>query len=307
MNRRPRASRQRRVVAVIPARGGSRGVPGKNVAIVGGYPLVVRAVRAALAARHVDQVVVSTDDENIASLARDAGADVVDRPPELAGDLVTSESALLHAIEEVELRFLLPVDVVVLVQCTSPFITAADIDAVAEPVVHGGGDCALTVSVTHGFLWRADGRGVNHDPGWRARRQDRPDDLLETGAAYAMTVDGLRTHRHRFFGRIVPVRVDPARTLEIDDLHDLDRARRLCALLDDAAHLHPLGSDIDTVALDFDGTQAVDGTQTDNRVLIDQDGRDPVSLHRGDAEPVAALPRAGSHIVRLAGRGGRRT
>ena len=86
-----------RVVAVIPARGGSKGLPGKNLARVGGVPLVARAIASALPC--VDKVVVSTDDPLIARVAQDAGAVVVWRPAELADDATTSEAALLHALE----------------------------------------------------------------------------------------------------------------------------------------------------------------------------------------------------------------
>src|SRR4051794_33637662 len=89
-----------RTVAVVPARGGSRGVLGKNLRPVGGVPLVARAVRACLRAERVDLVVVSTDDAAIAALARAEGASVVHRPAALAGDTATSESALLHALDE---------------------------------------------------------------------------------------------------------------------------------------------------------------------------------------------------------------
>ena len=86
------------MVAVIPARGGSKGVPGKNLRRVGGVSLVARAVHAARAADSITQVYVSTDDARIAAEARAAGGDVIDRPAELAGDTATSESALLHAL-----------------------------------------------------------------------------------------------------------------------------------------------------------------------------------------------------------------
>ncbi len=255
----------------------------------------------------MDEVVVSTDDDAIAAAARALGAGVVRRPVELAGDLASSESAVLHAVHEVEIRGRGAVDVAVLVQCTSPFVTAADIDGVAEAVLNGA-DSALTASPTHGFLWRQEtdqcsdsGRagsvGVNHDPSTRPRRQDRPQDRLETGAAYAMTVDGLRRHGHRFFGRIELVAADGARTLEIDEPADLARARLLAPLLDppsEAGGTHrPASVDVDAVVLDFDGTQ------TDDRVVIDQDGRETVTVHRGDGLGVAALRRAGIGVLIL--------
>jgi YrbI family 3-deoxy-D-manno-octulosonate 8-phosphate phosphatase len=305
----------RRVLAVIPARGGSKGVPAKNLAPVGGVPLVARAVRECLAARLVTDVVVSTDDQAIAATAREAGAEVVLRPAAIAGDTATSEAAVLHAMDAHEALHGACVDVVLLVQCTSPFITREDIDGVAGAVAGNGADTAVTVAPFHGFIWRdhedaadeaaagtvaeADaavggGYGVNHDKSFRPRRQDRPQDLLETGAAYAMDAAGFRKHGHRFFGRTELVRTDPARVLEIDDPHDLARARALAPLFDaDRPGALPTREDIDAVVLDFDGTQ------TDDRVLIDSDGREFVSVHRGDGLGIAALRRSGLTMLIL--------
>lgn len=280
-------ARAPRVLAVIPARGGSKGVPAKNLEAVGGVPLVARAVRACLGARQVTDVAVSTDDERIATAAREAGADVVLRPAEIAGDTATSEAAVLHALDAYP-----GTDVVLLVQCTSPFLTSEEIDGVAAAVAGGGADTALTVAPTHGFIWREEQRadadgggtdtaGVNHDKAFRPRRQDRPQDYLETGAAYAMNAGGFRAARHRFFGETALVRTDPARVLEIDDPHDLARARALAPLLD--VRTLPGRDDVDAVVLDFDGTQ------TDDRVLIDSDGHEIVAVHRGDGLGIAAL------------------
>ncbi|MFJ8546542.1 cytidylyltransferase domain-containing protein [Streptomyces sp. NPDC093586] len=299
----PRAGRDasvRRVLAVIPARGGSKGVPAKNLAPVGGVPLVTRAVRECRATRLVTDVVVSTDDRAIAAAAREAGAEVVLRPAAIAGDTATSEAAVLHAMDTHEALHGAAVDVVLLVQCTSPFLVREDVDAVAAAVAEDGADTAVTVAPFHGFVWRDGegegdgGHGVNHDKAYRPRRQDRPQDLLETGAAYAMDAAGFREHGHRFFGRTELVRTDPARVLEIDDPHDLARARALAPLLDGARpSALPTAEDIDAVVLDFDGTQ------TDDRVLIDSDGREFVSVHRGDGLGIAALRRSGLRMLIL--------
>jgi YrbI family 3-deoxy-D-manno-octulosonate 8-phosphate phosphatase len=315
----------RRVLAVIPARGGSKGVPAKNLAPVGGIPLVARAVRECRATRLVTDVVVSTDDQAIAAAAREAGAEVVLRPAAIAGDTATSEAAVLHAMDAHEALHGAAVDAVLLVQCTSPFIVREDIDGVAGAVVENGADTAVTVAPFHGFIWRdaedevaagtvaeADaavggGYGVNHDKSFRPRRQDRPQDLLETGAAYAMDAAGFRKHQHRFFGRTELVRTDPARVLEIDDPHDLARARALAPLFDadlpqalDFARAGgtpiaslPTADDVDAVVLDFDGTQ------TDDRVLIDADGKEFVSVHRGDGLGIAALRKSGLKMLIL--------
>ncbi|CAM5429827.1 cytidylyltransferase domain-containing protein [Streptomyces abikoensis] len=293
------------VLAVIPARGGSKGVPAKNLAPIGGVPLVARAVRECRAARLVTDVVVSTDDPGIAATARAAGAVVVQRPAAIAGDTATSEAAVLHAMDAYEAMHGTAVGTVLLVQCTSPFLTSSDVDGVAEAVVEGGADSALTAAPFHGFVWREEtdtkgtdtnrtAHGVNHDKSRRPRRQDRPQDLLETGAAYAMRADGFRAARHRFFGRTELVRTEAARVLEVDDPHDLARARALAPLLDGPGTATlPGRADVDAVVMDFDGTQ------TDDRVLIDADGRELVAVHRGDGLGVAALRRAGLALLIL--------
>ncbi|WP_432096071.1 cytidylyltransferase domain-containing protein [Streptomyces sp. bgisy100] len=295
------------VLAVIPARGGSKGVPAKNLAAVGGVPLVVRAVRECLASRIVTDVVVSTDDAGIAAAARGAGADVVQRPAVIAGDTATSEAAVLHAMDAHEALHGRAVGTVLLVQCTSPFLAREDIDGVAAAVAEDGADSALTVAAFHGFVWRegdgtagpadaadGDAAGVNHDKSYRPRRQDRPQDLLETGAAYAMDATGFREAGHRFFGRTSLVRTDPARVLEVDDPHDLARARALAPLMDaPRPGALPTRDDIDAVVLDFDGTQ------TDDRVLVDSDGREMVAVHRGDGLGIAALRRSGLGLLIL--------
>ncbi|BBA99678.1 putative transferase [Actinacidiphila reveromycinica] len=317
-----------RVLAVIPARGGSKGVPGKNVATVGGVPLVARAVRACAAARRIGVTVVSTDDPAIAEVARSAGAEVVLRPAAIAGDTATSEAAVLHAMDAYEAMSGAAADVVLLVQCTSPFVTGGELDGVVEAITVGGADTAHTVAPFHGFVWRAGGPhgadeeagargeagaggtqgaggahgagadfrgsgvGVNHDKSTRPRRQDRPQDLLETGAAYGFRADGFRAARHRFFGRTSLVWTDPARVLEIDEPADLERARALAPLLDAGAGT-PRRDDVDAVVLDFDGTQ------TDDRVLIDSDGHETVAVHRGDGLGIAALRRAGVPVLIL--------
>ncbi|WP_328438874.1 N-acylneuraminate cytidylyltransferase [Streptomyces sp. NBC_00444] len=296
-----RGASVRRVLAVIPARGGSKGVPAKNLAPVGGVPLVARAVRECRAARLVTDVVVSTDDQAIAAAARQAGAEVVLRPAAIAGDTATSEAAVLHAMDAHEALHGSSVDVVMLVQCTSPFLAREDVDGVAAAILDNGADTAVTVAAFHGFIWRdgdegaeGGGHGVNHDKSFRPRRQDRPQDFLETGAAYAMDAAGFRKHQHRFFGRTELVRTDPARVLEIDDHHELARARALAPLFDaDRPGALPTAADIDAVVLDFDGTQ------TDDRVLIDSDGKEFVSVHRGDGLGIAALRKSGLKMLIL--------
>ncbi|MDR6906813.1 N-acylneuraminate cytidylyltransferase [Agromyces sp. 3263] len=287
--------------AVIPARGGSQGLPGKNVARVGGIPLVARAVMAALAAARIARVVVTTDDDAIAEAARVAGAEVVMRPASLAGPTASSESAVLHALEQLD-----AVDpVTIFIQATSPFIDPADLDAAVDQVVRGHRDAVFSAAPTHVFLWREDAAagavGVNHDAAQRPRRQDREPEFAETGAFYVFRTEGFRAAGHRFFGRVGVQPVHPDHAIEIDDAADLDRARALAPHVDAAlaeagrgiaGPRHP-HVDVDALVTDFDGVH------TDDTVMVDQLGRETVRVSRSDGHGVARLRAAGVPVLIL--------
>ena len=222
------------VLAVIPARGGSKGVPGKNLRTVGGRSLVARAVGAARAAASVDRVVVSTDDPAIAREAEASGAVVVVRPAELATDEAASESALLHALEVAGDG----VDVLVFVQATSPFVDPDDLDAAVARVRSGEADVVFAAIATPVFLWAPSDEpsggwaGVNHDAAHRPRRQELPPQVAETGAFYVLDAAGFRAARHRFFGRVEPAVIDERLALEIDTEQQLRLADALAGTIE---------------------------------------------------------------------------
>ena len=277
------------MVAVIPARGGSKGVPGKNLRRVGGVSLVARAVHSALAAASITQVYVSTDDPRTAAEARAAGADVIDRPAELAGDTATSESALLHALGVLDADDR-PVDVLVFLQCTSPFVSATDLDAAVGLVLADEADSVFSAVDNHAFLWRPDGDrvvGVNHDPGHRQRRQDRAPEYRETGAFYVFRADRFAAVGHRFFDRTAVVAVPELTALEIDTEADLAVACALAPIVD------PRSAPVDAAAVATD----FDGVHTDDRVIVDQHAVEAVRVSRGDGLGVALLREAGIPFV----------
>ena len=283
----------REVVAVIPARGGSKGVPRKNLRRVGGIPLIVRAIETAHAARGIDRVVVSTDDAEIAGLARAHGAEVVARPAAIAGDAATSESAIDHALDALALRSVDP-SVIVFIQATSPFIDPADIDDAIARVHAGTADVVFSAVPSWGFLWRPDGEdggatGVNHDPAHRPRRQDREPEYLETGAFYVLDAAGYARARHRFFGTVAAGIVAESSAIEIDTEEQLLLASALATVIDPATPL----IDVDAVVTDFDGVH------TDDRVLISEDGTEYVTVNRSDGMGVAQLVRAGIPVLIL--------
>ena len=266
---------------MIPARGGSKGVPGKNLKKVGGISLVARAVAAALAAESVDEVYVSTDDPAIAAAARAAGAAVIDRPQELSGDGASSEAALLHALDRLPS---IP-EIVVFLQATSPFIDPADLDAAVARVRDGESDVVLSAKKTHAFLWRlteSGAVGINHDASVRLRRQDVAPQFQETGAFYVMRAAGFRAAGFRFFGRVGVAVVDDLTAIDIDSADDLELATRIAPMLTPRGVI-----EVDAVVTDFDGVH------TDDRVHISADGTEFVTASRADGMGVSLLRRAG--------------
>ena len=279
------------VVAVIPARGGSKGVPRKNVRRVGGVPLVARAIAAARATASVERVFVSTDDQEIAAVAQEWGAHVIARPAELADDEASSESVLLHALDALEDQGIVP-EVLVFLQATSPFIDPRDIDVAIDLVAANEHDCVFSAIETYGFVWAADAgiaSGVNHDPSVRPRRQDREPHYLETGAFYVMDAAGFRDARHRFFGRVGLVEVAERTAIEIDSEEQLALAQAIAPLF---AHDNVLMGAA-AVVTDFDGVH------TDDTVHTDADGRESVRVSRSDGMGIARLRRAGIPVLIL--------
>lgn len=284
--------RTARVCAVIPARGGSKSVPRKNLQRIGGESIIVRAIRTLQAVDNVDVVIVSTDDDEIAEHAQAAGAFVIQRPHELAGDFASSESALLHTLGQLAERDALP-QVTVFVQATSPFIEPDDIADAIDLVLADECDVAFSVTGSETHLWRQGARGpegVNHDPVIRQRRQDRTPEFQETGAFYVLNTQGFVEAGHRFFGRLRFVEVDAADAIEIDTEDDLRLATVLSAQRGEPA-VAPVRAK--AVVTDFDGVH------TNDRATIDESGVEAVTVNRSDGMGVAHLRRAGVPVLIL--------
>jgi YrbI family 3-deoxy-D-manno-octulosonate 8-phosphate phosphatase len=266
-------------LVVIPARGGSKGVLRKNLQAVAGVPLLVRAIRVARAASHVSRVVVSTDDVGMAEIAEAHGATVVRRPAELSGDSASSESAVLHALDTLAAREGYVPTIVALLQCTSPFVTADEVDGTIGLVARGEADSAFAAAPFHHFLWkRSEGgiAGINHMGRKRARRQDREPEFLEAGSIYAMSHESFRHEQDRFCGRNAIHEVAADKVFEIDTWADLERANALAGRMDHASLAERLPRVLSSIVFDFDGVF------TDNGVHVAADGTETVRCDRGD-------------------------
>lgn len=215
------------ILAIIPARGGSKGIPGKNIQKVGGKPLISRTINAALSSKLITRIIVSTDDELIAEIATNSRVEVVQRPSEISGDLASSEDALLHVLKILNQNEKYTPEIIVFLQCTSPFTTSNDIDSTINKLIDTGSDSVLAVAEFHHFLWLFDevletAVGINHnDQEQRKRRQDIQTQYIEAGSVYAMKTSGFIKNKKRFFGKISMNVIPNKRVLEIDNPLDL--------------------------------------------------------------------------------------
>ena len=279
-------SNQPNVLAIIPARGGSKGVRLKNLREVGGISLLARAIKSAKSATTVSEVVVSTDHEQIRAEALAHGATVVDRPAEIAGDTASSEAVLLHVLGGREST----PDVTLFIQCTSPFINPQDLDAAVTRVASGAADVSFAAVADHGFLWATDEQdaalAIGHDAAHRPRRQDRAPQFRETGAFYAMRTAGLLQNRHRFFGTVQIHQVPTEHGIDIDTEADLALANHDFTVTDQLI-------DVDAVVTDFDGVH------TPDTAYLDEHGNESVRVSRSDGMGVERLRAAGIKFLIL--------
>ncbi len=206
------------VLGLIPARGGSKGIPGKNLAKVGGKPLLAWTVEAALAATELTRTVVSTDDDEIAAAA---GVEALRRPAELAADDTPMLDVVRHAVAE------LSPDVVVLLQPTSPLRRAEHVDAAVRLLLESGADAVVSVvAVPHRYSTDAlmdvvDGRVVAR--GSARTRQDKELVYARNGPA-VLAVRSDRIGDDLYAGDCRPYLMDERDSLDVDEPYDLELA-----------------------------------------------------------------------------------
>ena len=211
-----------KVLAVVPARGGSKAIPAKNIHPIDGKPLLMYTIEEARRAGRLDRIVVSTDAETIATVARAAGARVIMRPAALATDEAPTELALLHALDTLKAEDGYEPDAVMTLEPTSPLRSAALIDRCVEAMVAHDADSVLTVTETREcFGTIVDGRFEYLIKNQPRRRQDRAPLYRESSTVYLTRVSTLRSRRSVLGERLFPVVVDPAEAIDINSPVDL--------------------------------------------------------------------------------------
>lgn len=210
----------KKVVAIIPARGGSKGIPGKNIINFSGHPLLSWTIGQVKNSKFINEVYVSSDSDEILSVAKGYGAKAIKRPAEISDDMATSESCLLHFLEQVD-----DVDIILFLQATSPLRETKDIDNAINKFIEGDYDSMFSATELEDFfIWTVDNDEVesyNYDYKNRKRRQDISGQIVENGSFYLFKPEVLYNFSNRLGGKIGFSLMEGWKIHEIDNKEDL--------------------------------------------------------------------------------------
>jgi YrbI family 3-deoxy-D-manno-octulosonate 8-phosphate phosphatase len=286
---------RKEVLAIIPARGGSKGIPHKNIRLFCGYPLIAYSIAAARQSQLVTRVIVSTDDPEIAEVAKKFGAEVpFMRPDEFAQDQTLDLPVFEHALNWLIEHETYRPDVVVQLRPTSPIRPTGLVDEAIGMLLKNPGADSVRGVVPAGQnphkMWRIDDHSGRMQPllqvdgiaePYNAPRQILPPVFWQTGH-----IDAIRPSvildKHSMSGDVIlPVLIDPRFTVDIDNLFDWKRYEYLAVngnldMVYPGQRRRPLPDEVELIVFDFDGVM------TDNRVWVGEDGYEQVAASRGD-------------------------
>lgn len=219
----------KKVLAIIPARGGSKGLPGKNIIDFAGKPLIAWTIEASLGSKYITKTIVSSDSDEILEVAKKYGSDTVKRPNEFATDISSSEVVVKHSLESMEEKF----DYVVLLQPTSPLRDINDIDGAFEKLFSLDATALISVreydnKILKAFKENEFGyiEGISNNKYPFMRRQDLPRTYMSNGAIYIVKVDEFLKRDSFFTEKTISFVMDEIKSLDIDTKEDLEKVEK---------------------------------------------------------------------------------
>jgi YrbI family 3-deoxy-D-manno-octulosonate 8-phosphate phosphatase len=299
------------ILALIPARGGSKSIPHKNIRPLAGYPLIAYSIAAAKQSKLVTRILVSTDDDEIACIAQSYAAEAPFlRPAEFARDDTTDLPVFIHALHWLQEKEGYKPDIVVQLRPTSPIRQPDCVDQAVQILLdHPEADSVRGV-ITSGQnpykMWRVNEQGrltpLLTLPGlaepFNAPRQNLPQTYWQTGHIDAIRLSTILGKGSLSGDVIQPLFIDPRYAIDIDSLRDWQHAEWLISQADlpmvhPGHSKRPLPKQVDLLVLDFDGVM------TDDRVWVDQDGHESVAANRRDGMGITTLRKAGIPMIVL--------
>jgi YrbI family 3-deoxy-D-manno-octulosonate 8-phosphate phosphatase len=299
------------ILAIIPARGGSKSIPRKNIRPLAGHPLIAYSIAAGIQAQLVTRTIVSTDDEEIAAIARNFGAETPFlRPVQFAQDNTIDLPVITHALSWLDEHEDYHPEIIVQLRPTSPIRPLDCVDGAVQLLLdHPEADSVrgIVLSGQNPYkMWRVDDGGrmlpllslPDLAEPFNAPRQALPQTYWQTGHIDTIRLSTI-IQKISLSGKVIlPLHIDPRYAVDIDTLKDWQRTEWLVAqgdlpMVKPAPGKRQLPRKISLVVFDFDGVM------TDDRVWVDQDGREMVAAHRGDGMGIAILRQAGIPAVVL--------
>lgn len=212
-----------RILAIIPARGGSKGVPKKNIKLFNGLPLIAHSIEYAKSSKLISDIIVTTDSEEIKSIASQYNADIINRPKNISGDSASTESAIEHVLSEINN---VP-DIIILLQPTSPLRPKNSLDKAINTFIKNKYDTLLSISPSHKFFWKLSNNNDTPSPNYNYKKRPRRQDLskkdinyIENGSLYIFTYEHFKKNKNRLGGRIGYTIFSEEYSMEIDSKID---------------------------------------------------------------------------------------
>jgi N-acylneuraminate cytidylyltransferase len=300
------------IMAVIPARGGSKGIPRKNIKNFAGFPLIAYSIQAALNSKYVTRTIVSTDDEEIANVARAFGAEVPFlRPSEFAQDTTLDFPVFENLLKTLQEKENYVPDLVIQLRPTSPIRPIHLVDEAIEIMLGDPAIDSVRGVVPSGQnpykMWRIDPinklmtgllRVDGIDEPYNSARQALPDTYWQTGHIDVIRTNVILEKKSMSGNKIKPIHINPDFTVDIDKPSDWQRAEWLVwygslEMVVPGNKRRPLPDVVDLVVFDFDGVM------TDDRVYVNQDGMEMVAANRRDGMGINQLQKAGFRMIVL--------
>lgn len=281
-----------KISAIIPARGGSKGIPQKNLLSFSGHPLLGWSILQAKASKKISDVYVSSDCEAILKVAREYGAIGIKRPGHLASDIASSESALVHALSEIKNLGGCYPELIVFLQATSPLRLPGDIDNAINVFFKGGFDSLFSVSILEDLcLWKEDSKKqlipFSFDPKNRKTRQERAPYLLENGSIYLFYESVIQQYHNRFGKNTGIFKMPFWQSFQIDCEDELE----ICRILFEKRVKKHYTKSFSFKTLSAKNLQLIvydfDGVMTDNKVYCLDSGQEMIVANRADGLAVS--------------------